>query len=209
MKNRGVTLIALIITIIILLILAGISLTALVGDNGILTRAASVEEEYSKGELEEQLTMLINEKLVDAYEKINQNTETSEDISTQFNEEILINYLTDPNSDGSDDDAYIEIEYNAEVISPVKTAEDESFVLYDAYYIYATRIASSLDTIGIGENDGTLKNVFILEAITEETSDENGNTTTKSTGEYNLVYYNSESVSSILTTILLYTTNNS
>ena len=40
MKNkRGITLIALVITIIVLLILAGISLSLVLGENGILTKA--------------------------------------------------------------------------------------------------------------------------------------------------------------------------
>ena len=38
-KQRGITLIALIITIIILLILAGITIVALTGDNGIIKQA--------------------------------------------------------------------------------------------------------------------------------------------------------------------------
>ena len=39
MRNqKGVTLIALVITIIVLLILAGVSISMLTGDNGILTR---------------------------------------------------------------------------------------------------------------------------------------------------------------------------
>mgnify|MGYP007032393194 CR=1 FL=1 len=40
-KNHGITLIALVITIIVLLILAGISIALLTGENGILTRASS------------------------------------------------------------------------------------------------------------------------------------------------------------------------
>ena len=39
MKNKGITLIALVITIIVLLILAGVSISMLSGDNGLLTRA--------------------------------------------------------------------------------------------------------------------------------------------------------------------------
>ena len=43
--NNGITLVALVITIIILLILAGISVTMLTGENGIVNKAnhASVE----------------------------------------------------------------------------------------------------------------------------------------------------------------------
>lgn len=38
-EQKGVTLIALVITIIVLLILAGVSIAMLTGDNGILTKA--------------------------------------------------------------------------------------------------------------------------------------------------------------------------
>ena len=37
-KNKGITLIALVITIVILLILAGIAIAALTGDNGLFSR---------------------------------------------------------------------------------------------------------------------------------------------------------------------------
>jgi len=40
-NNKGITLIALVITIIVLLILAGVAIATLTGDNGILTKAAS------------------------------------------------------------------------------------------------------------------------------------------------------------------------
>ena len=42
--NEGITLIALVVTIIVLLILAGISISMLSGDNGILQRAAEAKE---------------------------------------------------------------------------------------------------------------------------------------------------------------------
>ena len=38
-KNKGITLIALVITIIILIILAGISVATLTGENGLFSRA--------------------------------------------------------------------------------------------------------------------------------------------------------------------------
>ena len=43
--EKGITLIALVITIIILLILAGISIAMLTGDNGILTKASNSKEQ--------------------------------------------------------------------------------------------------------------------------------------------------------------------
>ena len=56
-KQKGITLIALVITIIVLLILAGISINAVVGQNGILTRAQQAVTETQKAELEEILEM--------------------------------------------------------------------------------------------------------------------------------------------------------
>ena len=44
-KQNGITLIALVITIIVLLILAGVSIATLTGQNGILTRANDAKEQ--------------------------------------------------------------------------------------------------------------------------------------------------------------------
>ena len=43
-RNKGITLIALVVTIIVILILAGISIAMLTGQNGILNRAAEAKE---------------------------------------------------------------------------------------------------------------------------------------------------------------------
>ena len=49
-QNKGITLVALVITIIVLLILAGVSISLVVGDNGVLTQAknASSDTEVAK-----------------------------------------------------------------------------------------------------------------------------------------------------------------
>lgn len=60
-KERGITLIALVVTIIILLILATVSLSMLTGENGILTNAKLARENTTKGQLQEELQMAINE----------------------------------------------------------------------------------------------------------------------------------------------------
>ena len=44
MKNRGITLIALVVTVIVILVLAGISISMLTGENGILNRTAEAKE---------------------------------------------------------------------------------------------------------------------------------------------------------------------
>ena len=54
-QNKGITLIALVITIIVLLILAGVSIATLTGENGILTQANEAKEENQKAGAEEKV----------------------------------------------------------------------------------------------------------------------------------------------------------
>ena len=58
-QTKGITLIALIITIIILLILAGVTITMLTGDNGILKQATNARETNTKAEFEEQVKLAV------------------------------------------------------------------------------------------------------------------------------------------------------
>ena len=67
--KNGITLIALVITIIVLLILAGVTIATLTGDNGILTKAQSAKEKNAQKTVEEQINLAvqasrINEGLV-------------------------------------------------------------------------------------------------------------------------------------------------
>lgn len=64
-KNKGITLIALVITIIVLLILAGITIASLSGNNGILTRAADAKEKTNKEQTEEIIKIGLTEILMD------------------------------------------------------------------------------------------------------------------------------------------------
>ena len=58
-RERGITLIALVITIIVLIILAGVSINLVLGDNGIITKAKQGKENYLVAANEEQ-EMLTN-----------------------------------------------------------------------------------------------------------------------------------------------------
>lgn len=50
-KEKGITLIALVITIIVLLILAGVAIATLTGNNGVLTKAVSAKEKTERAEV--------------------------------------------------------------------------------------------------------------------------------------------------------------
>ena len=56
-QSKGITLIALVITIIVLLILAGVSIVTLTGENGILTRADNAKIETTKAEARERIQL--------------------------------------------------------------------------------------------------------------------------------------------------------
>lgn len=58
-RKNGITLIALVITIIVLLILAGVSISMLSGDNSILGRAVDAKEKTTKAQKEESLKLAI------------------------------------------------------------------------------------------------------------------------------------------------------
>ena len=57
-NEKAITLIALVITIIVLLILAGISIATLTGNNGLLSKATSAKEETKKAEYKESLELI-------------------------------------------------------------------------------------------------------------------------------------------------------
>ena len=55
-QNTGITLIALVVTLVVLLILAGITIVYLMGDNGIIQKASDSKVEIKKAKYEEVLS---------------------------------------------------------------------------------------------------------------------------------------------------------
>ena len=71
-QEKGVTLVALVITIIVLLILAGVSLSLVVGDQGILTRAQSAVTSTEQATADQEIQLGMDEAqiaYVDAWTK--------------------------------------------------------------------------------------------------------------------------------------------
>lgn len=71
-QNSGITLIALIVTIIVLLILAGISIAMLTEDNSILKRSTDAKETSGIAQKQEELQLAISELRVDYHTKNNE-----------------------------------------------------------------------------------------------------------------------------------------
>lgn len=64
-ETKGITLIALVVTIIVLLILAGVSISMLSGDNSILNRATDARDKTETSTLKEQAEIIRNAMLID------------------------------------------------------------------------------------------------------------------------------------------------
>ena len=64
-NEKGITLIALVVTIIVLIILAGISINLVLGDNGIITKAREAKNKYLKSANEEQVGLYELDKTIE------------------------------------------------------------------------------------------------------------------------------------------------
>ena len=85
-KNCGITLISLVVTIIILLILGGIAIATLTGENGLFARAKQAKENYSVSSAKEKLQLAISDLMVEQTSK-GENL-TKEDLPKINNDEI-------------------------------------------------------------------------------------------------------------------------
>ncbi len=83
-NNKGITLIALVITIIVLLILAGISIATLIGDNGILTKANEAKTGTVTREEKEQIGLAYNAARTEKMSKGNTEAVTADELQTEL-----------------------------------------------------------------------------------------------------------------------------
>ena len=122
--NNGITLIALIVTIIILIILAGISINLVLGENGIIQKAKEASEASTRAEAEEKLNMDIMDMYID-YEQKGKSL-TLQDLSNL------------PKYDNN--------------ITEVNIEQEKAIVIYDGKYVF--EIDKNLKVEYIGEAKG-------------------------------------------------------
>lgn len=100
-NNKGITLIALVVTIIVLLILAGVSIAMLTGQNGILNRASQSSVANAIGEGKDQVAITVADAISDYYDvkyakgsvaNLNNDTVRAENTSTAT---ALVTYISD------------------------------------------------------------------------------------------------------------------
>ena len=161
-KEKGITLIALVITIIVLLILAGVSIAMLTGENGILTQAQKAKNKTDEASEKEGIELAVTaSKLKNSptLEILKENLE--EEIRNQFGDDK--EFSVKDNGDGSflismnDTDRKYYVENTGNVIDESKmlkisSAEElETFKenvnsgnTYEGWYVYLTN-AITLD----------------------------------------------------------------
>ena len=71
-SDRAITLIALVVTIIVLLILAGVTINSVVGSDGVIKKSKVAVNQYKKSEGEEEVSIKNLENVVDKHEKDSQ-----------------------------------------------------------------------------------------------------------------------------------------
>ena len=105
--NKGITLIALVITIIILLILAGIAISTLTGENGVLSKAKKAKEEHLIEQYREEINLIILEEITE------RKTETKEELmiislDTKIRKKDWVNEIYKCNGQGEEQPTFEE-----------------------------------------------------------------------------------------------------
>ncbi len=116
-RNKGITLIALVVTIVVLLILAGISIGLLFGDNGIITMAQKAKKDYEDATKKEQqqLAGAFGKDYADYNGKL---SVKNSQLVNQYNETIVLNGISATNGQGIK--SLTEKYYNKESLNSIK-----------------------------------------------------------------------------------------
>ena len=139
--EKAITLIALVVTIVILLILAGVTITMTLGQNGLFTRAREGAAAYNESEVRDDLSMLI--------------TQYTWDKAAEKTDKSLGDYLKDngatsvkANADGTT----LEVEYKGYVFTVNKDSGEITSVSKAGPRPQVTGVKVTEDSAGQGNN---------------------------------------------------------
>lgn len=162
-NQKAITLIALVITIIILLILAGITIAALTGENGILTRAKHAKIETTKAQLKEEIELEIMNIQI---ENKNDQTKVREQVIKKMNEIGTVTDSTDILITGEYKDYQFEIDekYNVTIGDELKGAKPTA-----TYTITATDVNTAEIHIIASTTEGEIESIIPISQATLKT----------------------------------------
>ncbi len=156
LKEKGITLIALVVTIIILLILAGVTLNMALSGDGLFNMARKAATDYNQKSVEEKLQILYAEKIM---EDNDSNTKVKTDV-TDVLEEMVGGEITEENIE--EFNKLLE-QYN-EKVKGITTAGDLALIGTDENYpidgVYVQ--LSNIDnlTTQIGSKEQPFKGIY-------------------------------------------------
>ena len=129
-NNKGITLIALVVTIIVLLILAGVSIAMLTGQNGILNRASQASYESKLQDAAESMSYNVTESLTKYYNKAYANPNSTETTDASISAAILSGITASIDASGkSTADSSVEVDKTALTSDSVITDNSEVKVI--------------------------------------------------------------------------------
>ena len=180
LKNSGITLIALVITVIVLLILAGVTVATLTGDNGLLTKANEAKNSNEEAETIEQIKLSYLQYETGKYKKTDETLVDYMKTSLEniFNESINVEKVGKGiKITFTKSDKIYKCNPNGEVKKLMKSTNvyaklDDNDILYlratkkDGYkdYLNSSSIKSNWNTAG-NANREKIKKVIIEEPI--------------------------------------------
>ena len=162
-KEKGITLVALVITIIVLLILAGVTISSALGQNGLFQRAKLAGEKYKESEEKESEDLSTFESEFDNIEKVMDKEGIYID-----SEEDLINLRNAVNEGNnfSGKTIYLksDIKLTQENWEPIGKGDKKFSGVFNGnnHTISELKISSDQNNIGLfGNNEGTIKNLKV------------------------------------------------
>lgn len=179
-NERGITLITLVITIIIMLILAGIVITLALGNNGLIGKAKEAKEETDKQTAIEEINLIITNCIIKKYAK-EQREPTLQELADDFCENDEIEYVKLTSQ-------------KLASLDKIEIGENESFFTKLKKYSYEFEIGNTLkivkldgekieDKTDYGDTAVSSEEVKQLKAKLEETQNKL-NESQKEFGEY-------------------------
>ena len=157
--NNGITLIALVITIIVLLILAGVTIATLMGDNGILTKANDAKRETEIAEVKERAQLDIASWVADKMENGEDATVDTPD---------LVKSILDTANPDADNRYYKDVTEEG-VVTP-----NDYIVPIEELYTNRTEGGSGTGDVEAGEESSEVPDEWTSDKVTAITDGEGG-----------------------------------
>lgn len=176
-KNRGITLIALVIIIIVLVILGGVSISLVLNDNGIINRTKTGSKEYKEAQARERLEIVLAELLTDRVS------------NKDYNENEYLNNVLESNDVSVEGDVVIvdgwQFEIDRQTLQIVESLGEETGFIKatrkKANFVYDVE-AKYLSEAEVEINVDESAKAYTIQYNTEESDENSSNWTTYTLG---------------------------